>query len=131
MHETVQWRLEKKKWEHVLFHGGVPGPKRKDLIRQFKDVLQKAKTQNITLNKSGYPKDLKVLVEGDDFGGVDKTKKKFLRRIPIDPFNPPKPGEEPRDGRAPRSRHDGPRRNRTGRARTPRVAAREELKGQA
>jgi superfamily II DNA or RNA helicase len=37
MHETVQWRLKKKKWEHVLFHGGVPGPKRKDLIRQFKD----------------------------------------------------------------------------------------------
>ncbi|MCC6125758.1 MAG: DEAD/DEAH box helicase [Pirellulales bacterium] len=37
MHETVQWRLEKKKWEHVLFHGGVPGPKRKDLIHQFKE----------------------------------------------------------------------------------------------
>jgi superfamily II DNA or RNA helicase len=37
MHETVQWRLAKKKWEHVLFHGGVPGPKRKDLIRQFKE----------------------------------------------------------------------------------------------
>ncbi len=37
MHETVQWRLEKKKWEHVLFHGGVPGPKRKDLIQRFRE----------------------------------------------------------------------------------------------
>lgn len=37
MHETIQWRLEKKKWDHVLFHGGVPGPKRKGLIKQFKE----------------------------------------------------------------------------------------------
>jgi superfamily II DNA or RNA helicase len=37
MHETVQWRLDKKKWDHVLFHGGVPGPKRKDLIKRFKE----------------------------------------------------------------------------------------------
>jgi SNF2 family DNA or RNA helicase len=39
MHETVQWRLEKKKWEHVLFHGGVPGPQRKNLIKQFKEQV--------------------------------------------------------------------------------------------
>jgi superfamily II DNA or RNA helicase len=37
MHETVRWRLDKRKWSHVLFHGGVPGPKRKDLIQQFKE----------------------------------------------------------------------------------------------
>jgi superfamily II DNA/RNA helicase len=37
MHETVSWRLEKRKWPHVFFHGGVPGPKRKDLIKQFKE----------------------------------------------------------------------------------------------
>lgn len=37
MHETVQWRLDKKGWDHVLFHGGVPGPKRKDLIKRFKE----------------------------------------------------------------------------------------------
>jgi general secretion pathway protein G len=46
------------------------------------------------LNKSGYPETLQKLVEGDDFGGAIKFKKKFLRKIPIDPFNPPKPGEE-------------------------------------
>lgn len=69
-----------------------------DYKRAYDKSVYETKTQNVTLNKSGYPKDLKVLVEGDDFGGVDKTKKKFLRRIPIDPFNPPKPGEEPKWG---------------------------------
>jgi superfamily II DNA or RNA helicase len=37
MHEVVMRRLERRKWRHVLFHGGVPGPKRKDLIQQFKE----------------------------------------------------------------------------------------------
>ncbi len=37
MHELVVRRLEERKWQHVLFHGGVPGPKRKGLIRQFKE----------------------------------------------------------------------------------------------
>ncbi len=37
MHEVVLRRLERRKWRHVLFHGGVPGPKRKDLVQQFKE----------------------------------------------------------------------------------------------
>ena len=37
MHELVVRRLESRQWEHVLFHGGVPGPKRKDLVRRFKE----------------------------------------------------------------------------------------------
>ncbi len=37
MHEVVMRRLERRKWRHVLFHGGVPGQKRRDLIRQFKE----------------------------------------------------------------------------------------------
>jgi superfamily II DNA or RNA helicase len=37
MHELVARRLESRKWQHVMFHGGVPGPKRKDLIRRFKE----------------------------------------------------------------------------------------------
>lgn len=51
-------------------------------------------------SKTGYPKDLKILVDGDDFGGLDKnqTKMKFLRRIPVDPFKTPKNGEEPKWG---------------------------------
>jgi general secretion pathway protein G len=44
---------------------------------------------------SGYPATLQDLVDGKDFGGLYKTKKKFLRSIPADPFNPPKPGEKP------------------------------------
>lgn len=37
-------------------------------------------------NKSGYPETLEQLVEGNDFGGVLQEKKKFLRKIPRDPF---------------------------------------------
>jgi superfamily II DNA or RNA helicase len=35
-HELIVRRFEPRKWNHVLFHGGVPGTQRKDLIRQFK-----------------------------------------------------------------------------------------------
>ena len=35
-HELIERRVASKKWTHVLFHGGVPGVQRKDLIRQFK-----------------------------------------------------------------------------------------------
>lgn len=68
-------------------------------IDDYKKAYEAANTgkQDIGL-KSGYPKELKTLVEGEDFGDVKKTKKKFLRRMPVDPFNPPKPGEEPKWG---------------------------------
>lgn len=46
-----------------------------------------------SLNKSGYPETLDILVEGYDFGGLTAYKKKFLRKIPEDPFHPVKPGE--------------------------------------
>ena len=45
-------------------------------------------------NKSGYPETLQQLVDGYDFGGLTNYKVKFLRRIPVDPFNPLKPGDE-------------------------------------
>lgn len=47
---------------------------------------------------NGYPEELKLLVEGYDFGGMVDYKKKFLRRIPVDPFNPPMKGEVPKWG---------------------------------
>lgn len=47
---------------------------------------------------SGYPESLQVLVEGFDFGDVAGKKRRFLRRIPVDPFNRPEPGEEPKWG---------------------------------
>jgi len=36
-HEILLDRLESSKRGYVLFHGRIPGPKRKDLIRQFKN----------------------------------------------------------------------------------------------
>ncbi len=50
---------------------------------------------NSDIPESGYPATLKQLVDGVDFGGLYKNKKKFLRSIPADPFNPPEHGKEP------------------------------------
>jgi len=36
MHELVVRRFQKRGWEHVLFHGGVPGPKRRELVDRFR-----------------------------------------------------------------------------------------------
>lgn len=35
-HELLERRFQKEGWKHVLFHGGVPSAKRKDLVQQFK-----------------------------------------------------------------------------------------------
>ena len=37
MHELLVAEAEKRGWGHVLFHGGVPGSKRKDLIERFRN----------------------------------------------------------------------------------------------
>src|SRR2546427_5221868 len=37
MHEVRVRRLERRKWSHVLFHGGVESAKRKDLIDRFRE----------------------------------------------------------------------------------------------
>jgi superfamily II DNA or RNA helicase len=37
MHEVLMPALRGRGWEFVLFHGGVPGPKRKDLVDRFRD----------------------------------------------------------------------------------------------
>jgi len=67
-------------------------------LDEYKKAYDKAVEQKkilVTVDASGYPKTLQLLVEGDDFGGLYGTKRKFLRRIPIDPMNPPKSGEAP------------------------------------
>jgi general secretion pathway protein G len=67
-------------------------------IDDFKKSYDKAideKKLIASSDKSGYPETLQQLVDGYDFGGVVSYNKKFLRKIPADPFNPPKPGEEP------------------------------------
>jgi superfamily II DNA or RNA helicase len=36
MHELLQRRLNPAKYQHILFHGGIPSSQRKNLIQQFK-----------------------------------------------------------------------------------------------
>jgi superfamily II DNA or RNA helicase len=36
-HELLSARLDSRGQDYVLFHGGVPGPKRKDLVQRFKE----------------------------------------------------------------------------------------------
>ncbi|SNB45283.1 type II secretion system protein [Geobacter sp. DSM 9736] len=69
-----------------------------DYYKAYRDAVERDKTKAPSIKESGYPKTLELLVEGDDFGKVDGQKRKFLRRIPADPFNPPKPGEKPEWG---------------------------------
>lgn len=40
-----------------------------------------------SINATGYPESLEVLVEGNDWGGLYPFKRKYLRRIPVDPFD--------------------------------------------
>lgn len=70
-------------------------------IDDFKKTYDKAVEEKKIIqsaNKSGYPETLEQLVEGYDFGGAVAFKKKYLRRIPPDPFHPPQPGEKPEWG---------------------------------
>lgn len=70
-------------------------------LDDYKKAYDKAVTEKKIVplvNKSGYPDTLQVLVNGQDFGGLYPYKRKFLRRVPVDPMNPVRPGEEPRWG---------------------------------
>lgn len=68
-----------------------------DYKKSYDEAVKEGKIPSVQ-NKSGYPETLDELVEGKDFGGLYSYKKKFLRRIPVDPFNPPPPGEPPKWG---------------------------------
>jgi superfamily II DNA or RNA helicase len=37
MHELLVRRFKERRWDHILFHGGVPGTKRKDLVDRFRE----------------------------------------------------------------------------------------------
>lgn len=65
-----------------------------DEYKKYYDKAVEDKKLIPSLNKSGYPETLEQLVEGYDFGGLTNYKIKFLRRIPADPFNPLKPGDD-------------------------------------
>ena len=62
----------------------------RNAIDDFKKTYEKGVAEKKiiqSLNKSGYPESFEKLVEGHDFGGLLPEKKKFLRRVPCDPFN--------------------------------------------
>lgn len=65
-----------------------------------KAVAEKKITPSI--NETGYPESLEQLVEGNDWGGLYPYKRRYLRRIPVDPF------DEHQEGWGMRSYKDDP-----------------------
>jgi len=60
-------------------------------IDEYKDDFDRAKDQKkilTSIDEIGYPESLDVLLEGRDWGGLYPYQKKYLRRIPKDPFDP-------------------------------------------
>jgi len=54
-------------------------------IDQYKDAAD-MNLVRVKVGSEGYPPDLESLVKGVDFGGNALQKKRFLRKIPIDPL---------------------------------------------
>jgi general secretion pathway protein G len=59
-------------------------------LDEYKKDYEKAKDEKkitVSLNETGYPDELLKLLEGNDWGGLYEYKRKYLRRIPTDPFD--------------------------------------------
>jgi len=59
-------------------------------IDDYKADYDKAvadKKINAAINETGYPEDLETLLSGSDWGGMYPYKRRYLRRIPRDPFD--------------------------------------------
>jgi general secretion pathway protein G len=59
-------------------------------IDQYKEDHDRAENQKkilTSINETGYPESLDDLLRGTDWGGLFTYKKKYLRRIPKDPFD--------------------------------------------
>lgn len=57
----------------------------RNAINQFKDAAD-LNLVRVQVGSEGYPPDLDTLVKGIEYGGGGSQKKRFLRRIPVDPF---------------------------------------------
>jgi len=55
-------------------------------IDKYKDDADSGKLGQTKLDTYGYPESLDVLVDGVKMAGTVDTKKRYLRRIPKDPF---------------------------------------------
>lgn len=51
------------------------------------DRAVREKKITAAINETGYPESLEALLEGEDFGGLFPYQRKYLRRIPRDPFD--------------------------------------------
>ena len=59
-------------------------------LDEYKNDYDKAVVEKkifATVGESGYPEELEKLLEGNDWGGLYSFKKKYLRRLPEDPFD--------------------------------------------
>jgi general secretion pathway protein G len=59
-------------------------------IDAYKEDFDRAVKENkiiSAVNETGYPEELDALVEGSDWGGLYPYKRRYLRRIPKDPFD--------------------------------------------
>ncbi len=59
-------------------------------IDEYKEDFDRAVVEKKiipSINETGYPEELQDLVEGDDWKGLYPYKRKYLRRIPKDPFD--------------------------------------------
>jgi len=55
-------------------------------IDKYKDDSDAGKLGPVKLESYGYPESLDVLVEGVKMAGTVDVKKRYLRRVPVDPF---------------------------------------------
>ena len=73
-------------------------------IDAYKDDYDRAVAENkisASLDETGYPEELKVLLELHDWGGMLDPGRRYLRRLPRDPFAPTDvPAEDTWDLRA-------------------------------
>lgn len=58
-----------------------------DNYKSDHDFAVEAKKINTSIDESGYPEELEVLLELHEWGGAFPQKKRYLRRIPKDPFD--------------------------------------------
>lgn len=59
-------------------------------IDRYKEDFEKAKAQKkitVSIDENGYPEELDDLVNGKEWGDLYPTPRKYLRRIPKDPFD--------------------------------------------
>ncbi|NIQ93893.1 MAG: type II secretion system protein, partial [Desulfuromonadales bacterium] len=59
-------------------------------IDEYKADYEEAVRQkkiNKSIGETGYPEELEELVEGENWGGLYDYRRKYLRRIPKDPFD--------------------------------------------